>query len=83
MTYQVGARNRGWLWEHRAAAVAVCLVVITAGSILLSSSLVPFFPFGLLLIAANVIAALVLAVLVLLWLSTTASRLPHGAEPAI
>ncbi len=83
MTYSVGARNGGWLWEHRAVAVVVCLVVIVAGVLLLSSGLVPFVPLGMLLIVADVVAFFVVLVLMLLWLSTTASDLPHDAKATI
>ena len=82
MTYPVGAQDRGWLWEHRVMAAAVCLLVIATGSLLLNSGVMPFSPLGLLLIVMNVAAALVVVVLVLLWLSTTASNLPHDAKPA-
>jgi len=82
MTYPVGPRNKGWLWEHRAIAAAVCIGVIALGAILAGSGLVPF-PVGPLMIVANVVAFLVLVVLVLLWLSTTASGLPHDAKPTI
>jgi hypothetical protein len=52
-------------------------------SVLVGSGLVPFFPLGMLLIASGMVAALVVVVLVLLWLSTTASDLPHDAKPTV
>ena len=80
MTYPVGARNRGWLWEHRVVVTAVCVGVIVSGVTLVGSGFMPF-SVDLLLVVANVAALLVLVVLVLLWLSTTASHLPPHAEP--
>ena len=82
MTYPVGARNQGWLWEHRFKVIAVCLGVIAVEAVPLSLGLAPF-PLWLLLAVADIVSLLVLAALLLLWLSKTASNLPRGTEPAI
>lgn len=81
MTNQAGARNRGWLWEHRVKVTAVCLGVIAVDALFQSLGLPPF-PLWLPLAAAGIVSILLLTVLLLLWLSTTASNLPRGAEPA-
>lgn len=81
MTYEVGARGRGWLWEHRAVVTVVCLLILIADAILVGSGLVPFLPIGMLLLGVGVVAALVVVALVLLWLSATASDLPYRVEP--
>lgn len=83
MRYEVGARNRGWLWDHRAIVAVVCLSVIAANPVLIGSGLVPFLPIGMLLIAGGMVAALIVVALALLWLSATASDLPDNAEPTI
>lgn len=81
LTYPVGRRDRGWLWEHRGVAAAVCLAVIAAGYLLMSSDTAS--PLRLLLISLDSVAVLVLLALALVWLSATASHLPQDTEPMV
>lgn len=82
VTYPIGAGDRGWLWAHRAAAAAVCLGVVAVGLALQYLRLVTY-PWGTLLVGAMMGSVLVVALLVVLWLSTTPSGLPPDSRPVI